>query len=111
MYCELLKFIRQQETKRLKAKIKAKLKKAWAWLRRNVLTPQMIVYVIIAELIFWSPCLVGLILGATINAWFYTIPTVYIAFWAGPGTPAIPIQMGIALGLKAIITACRTKEK
>ena len=80
--------------------MKDKLKKLWIWLRKEVLNKGMLVWLIIAEAIFWSPCIAGAILGSVVNSWYYTICGVYAAFWAGPFTPAIPSQIGLAYGLK-----------
>ncbi|MCM1368255.1 MAG: hypothetical protein NC184_05565 [Roseburia sp.] len=91
-------------------KAKERLKKIWAWLRREVLNKRMVLWVIIAELIFWSPCIVGIALAITIDPWYWTIPTVYAAFWAGPFTPAIPLQLGLAYGLKKIADAVRRRK-
>lgn len=72
----------------------------------------MLLWLIIAELIFWSPCIVGAVLGATVNEWCWTICGVYVAFWAGPFTPAVPLQLGLAYGLKKFAAAVkRHKEK
>ncbi len=80
-----------------------KLKRAWHWLRKNVLNKQMIVYVLIAEMIFWSPCVVTALLALMVNPWWWTIFGTICAFWAGPFTPAIPLQIGLAFLLKKII--------
>ena len=80
--------------------MKDKLKKLCIWLRKEILNKGMLVWLIIAEAIFWSPCIAGAILGALVNSWYYTICGVYAAFWAGPFTPAIPLQIGLAYGLK-----------
>lgn len=84
---------------------KEKLKKFWKWLRKEFLNRKMFVWFIIAEIIFWSPCIVGAILGVLIDPWFYTICVTYIAFWSLPLTPAIPLQIGLAYGLKKLADA------
>lgn len=93
-----------------KGKIKERLKKAWRWLRKEVLNKDMLLWVIVAEIIFWAPCIVGAILAVLFNAWFWTICTVYMAFWALPLTPAIPIQLGLAYGLKKLSEACKRRR-
>ena len=87
--------------------MKDKLKKLWIWIRKEVLNKGMLVWLIIAEAIFWSPCIAGAILGAVVNSWYYTICGVYAAFWAGPFTPAIPLQIGLAYGLKKMAEGIR----
>lgn len=69
----------------------------------------MIVFVLIAELIFWSPVLVCSILALTINPWFWTASGSIIAFWAGPFTPAVPLQIGLAIFLKKLWQIIRKK--
>ena len=80
-----------------------KLKKLWIWLRKNVFNKEMIVYVLIAEVIFWSPCIVTGILAITIDAWWWTAFGGICAFWAGPFTPAVPLQMALAIAIKKIV--------
>lgn len=80
--------------------IKKKLTSLWNWFSKYILDPGMIVWLIIAELIFWSPSIVGAILGLTVNSLFWTIAVAYIAIWFGPFTPAIPLQIALALALK-----------
>ena len=83
--------------------MKDKLKKLWQWLRKNVINKDMIVYFIIAELIFWSPCIVTAILAIIINPWFWTPFGLICAFWAGPFTPAVPLQIALAVAIKGIV--------
>lgn len=80
-----------------------KLKKLWLWLRKNVFNKEMILYVLIAEAIFWSPCIVTGILAITIDAWWWTAFGGICAFWAGPFTPAVPLQMALAIAIKKIV--------
>lgn len=42
------------------------------------------------------------LLALIINPWWWTAVSVIIAFWAGPFTPAVPLQIALALGLKKI---------
>ncbi len=94
----------------MKGKMRERLKKLWAWLRKEILNKDMLLWIIIAEIIFWSPCIVGFVLALVINPWFWTIPTVYAAFWAGPFTPAVPLQLGLAYGLKKIADAIKKRR-
>lgn len=84
-------------------KIKERTKKVWRWLRANALNRQMIVYVLIAELIFWSPCIVTALLAIIVNPWYWTVFGAICAFWAGPITPAVPLQIGLAVLIKKIV--------
>lgn len=92
-------------------KIKAKIKAAWAWLKINVFVRDMIVWVIIAELIFWSPCIVGAVLAIVVNKWWWSVCVAYWAFWAAPFTPATPIQLALALALKKLFGRKPPKNK
>jgi hypothetical protein len=84
-------------------KLKERLKKVWKWLRVNALNKQMIVYVLIAEAIFWSPCIVTGILAVTISSWWWTAFSAICVFWAGPFTPAVPLQIGLAVLIKKLV--------
>lgn len=57
---------------------------------RDVLFP-----FILAEMIFWSPVWVSALLAIIISPWWWTVAGGAIAFWAGPFTPAIPLQIGL----------------
>lgn len=81
--------------------MKKVFRRFWSWFKKEVLRKDMIVFVIISLLIFWSPVIIGFI-GGFANKWFYGVAVAYIAFWAGPFTPAIPLQIGLALVLKKI---------
>ena len=96
--------------------MRERLKGLWAWLRKEILNKNMLLWIVIviAEIIFWLPCIVGVILGIIVNPWYYTICGVNIAFWTGPFTPAIPLQLGLAYGLKKLasgIKKLRNKRK
>ena len=88
----------------LKKTLKERLNRSWKWLRRNVLNKSMLLWVLISELIFWSPSIVLGILAITANKAFWAPFGAYIAFWAGPFTPAMPLQLGLALLLKKIFS-------
>ena len=82
--------------------MKNKIKKLWAWLRKNALNKDMALSFVIAELIFWSPCIICGILALTVNAWWWTAFGLICAFWAGPFTPAVPLQIGLAILIKKL---------
>lgn len=90
--------------------MKQRLKKFWQWMKKEIFNKQMLLWFVIAEIIFWLPCVVGAILGICVNAWFWTICTVYIGFWVAPLTPAIPLQIGLAYGLKKLAELIRKKK-
>lgn len=82
--------------------MKEKLKKTWRWLRENVINKEMLFWIIIAELIFWSPCIVTATLAIFYSPWYWTIFGAICAFWAGPFTPAMPLQFALACLLKKL---------
>lgn len=63
----------------------------------------MIIYILIAEAIFWSPVIITAILALVIDPWFWTATSAILLFWAGPFTPAVPLQIGLALAIKALV--------
>ncbi len=91
--------------------MKNKLKKLWLWLRKTVINKNMLVAFIIAELIFWSPCIVTGILALTISDWWWTAFSAIIIFWAGPFTPAVPLQIGLAVLIKKFINIIYNRRK
>lgn len=58
---------------------------------------------IIAELLFWTPVWAPAILAIVINPWWWTVVTAVIAFWAGPVTPAIALQIGLIAAIERLI--------
>ena len=91
-------------------KVREKFVGFWKWCKENVFKRDIIIWIIIAELIFWSPVIVSLIL-AQFNAWWYGVGSVFILFWAGPFTPAVPLQIGLAIGLRKIYNKLKNKQK
>lgn len=93
----------KKEIRREKKSLKNRLQKLWQWLRKNVINKEMIVYVLIAEAIFWSPVIVTATLAIIIDPWWWTVVSAICLFWAGPFTPAVPLQIGLALAIKGIV--------
>lgn len=83
-------------------RIKTKLKECWRWLRANVFTKDMFIWILLAELIFWSPVIVCGILAIVVNPWWWSAASTIIIFWSAPFTPAMPLQFGLAATLKVI---------
>lgn len=90
-------------------KLRSKLKKLWQWLRKNVFNKEMIFWVAVAETIFWSPCVVTGALAVFVNKWWWTAFTGIIIFWSGPFTPAVPLQIALALVLKRMFAKSENK--
>lgn len=86
-----------------------KIKQVWKWLRKNIFNKEMILYVLIAELIFWSPVIIFSILAIIINPYFWGIVSGIILFWAGPFTPAMPLQFALAVAIKKLFERGKTK--
>ena len=80
------------------------LKKKHKWIRTNLLTKEMFIFTIIGELIFWSPVWVCGILAICIDHKFWAAAAAVIAFWSGPFTPAVPLQLGLILLLKKLFS-------
>lgn len=83
----------------------------WTWIRREVLNKRMLWCFILAEVIFWSPCIVGAILGTIVNKWFWTVCTAYIGFWVAPFTPANSLTDRACLRYKENLRNDQKEEK
>ena len=70
----------------------------------------MLIFVIIAEAIFWSPCVVTGLLAVIIDPWWWTAFGAICAFWAGPFTPAVPLQIGLAVLLKKLYSKLKKRS-
>lgn len=74
------------------------------WLKTNVFVKEMFLYILIAAIIFYIPLWIAIYYAeATGNDYLYGVGIAYIAFWAGPFTPTIPIIFGIAIFLKQLV--------
>ena len=91
--------------------MKERLRKTWKWLRKNVFNKEMFVFVLIAEAIFWSPCIATGLMALIINPWYWGAFGAIIAFWAGPLTPAVPLQIGLAIALKKLWEKLRKTQR
>lgn len=90
--------------------LKEKIKHLWAWLRKKVFNKDMLLAFIIAELIFWSPCIVLFILAITVNPWFWTGVTAIFVFWTAPLTPGWALQLAMAVFIKKMIDRFHKKH-
>ena len=84
-----------------------KLKKIWSWLRKNALNKEMFLYLLFAELIFWSPLIVMIFMAIFVNSWYWSVVGGIFVFWANPITPGWAIQIALALLLKKILKGKR----
>ena len=72
------------------------------WIKNNITRKSYLICLLIAEVIFWLPNIVTAILAITVSKWFWTIFTAIIVFWSGPFTPAVPLQLALALVIEKI---------
>ena len=78
------------------------------WLKENIFVKDMVVYIIIAAIIFYIPVwLLGFYGVITSEEWFFGGAAAYVLFWAGPFTPTIPIILAIAVFLKQLVKKIR----
>ena len=92
-------------------KIKEKLIKFWAWLRKTVINKDMLLAIILAELIFWLPCILVVTLAVTVDPMWWAVFGAIVLFWCAPFTPGWAIQIGLALIIKRVITRLKAAAK
>ena len=81
------------------------------WLKENIFVKDMFLYILVAALIFYIPLWLFLYYAVlTGNDYLYGLGFAYVAFWAGPFTPTIPIILAIAVFLKQMTKRLR-KER
>ena len=90
--------------------MRKKLKETWKWLRQNILTKKMILPTLIAETIFWSPVIVTTLLALIVDVRWWTAVGAICVFWAGPLTPAIPLQLALILFVSKLFKHNRKKQ-
>ena len=74
--------------------------------------PVNIVIYLIVVLVFFSPCIIGYTVTIlTRNPAGAAIATAYWLFWAGPFTPAMPIQFAITFALSKPVHKLIRKHK
>lgn len=66
---------------------------------------------ILAEIVFWIPVWVPALLALIISPWWWTVVGAVIAFWAGPFTPAIVLQLGLIAAFERIWNRIRKKKE
>lgn len=66
---------------------------------------------LIAEIIFWMPVWIPALLALIISPWWWTISLAVIAFWAGPITPAIALQIGFIAAIERLIVKIKNKKE
>ena len=92
--------------------MKEKLKKLWKFLRKNVFNKDCALAAIIVEIVFWIPVWVPILINfITGNPWWLTVSAAVCLFWAGPFTPAVPLQIALIIWLSKILNKKKEKEK
>lgn len=76
--------------------IKTGFKKFAAYVKELAKEPfRALLPALLAEIIFWIPVWVPAILAMVIDPWWWSVVGAVCAFWAGPFTPAIPLQIAL----------------
>lgn len=91
--------------------MKKKLKAAWVWLRAHIFNKECLLGALIAETIFWSPCIVTGLLAIIYSPWWWSAFWGIILFWTGPLTPALPLQLALIIAVNKILKKIKTKKK
>ena len=82
------------------------------WLKENIFVKDMFVYILIAAIIFYIPAELLVYYGIiTANEHLYYLAGAYVAFWAGPFTPTIPVILAIAVFLKQVVKFIQGKRR
>lgn len=81
------------------------------WLRKNVFCKDMFFSILIAEIIFWSPCIIFGFLGIFVDKRFWGVFGTVCTFWAMPLTPAMPLQFALAGVIKKLFSIRRREKK
>lgn len=96
------------------------LKKIWGWIKspfiwmwknlRDWRTAVIfaIVFVVVSSEV-WVPYVLGFIF-VDARAYLWGIGSACWIFWLGPGTPFLPLCMGITVGIKAIFNKIKEKR-
>lgn len=87
-------------------------KALWNFIVTNLKDRTTLIIFIIVFLLFSSPIILGYLLGFIFqNGWLIGIATGYLAIWAGPGTPVIPLILLITLAIRKIIKIIFNNKK
>lgn len=100
----------KEKEKKPKKPLKEKMKDLWQWLRKNLINKEMLLYTLVGEAIFWIPVWVPALLAIIVDPQWWTAVSVVIVFWAGPFTPAIPLQLALIFALKKLHSKIRRKK-
>ena len=99
--------------------MKKVLKKIWGWIIApfkwiwkeckdiKTLIIFIIVFLVLSSEV-WVFYLLGLIFQ---NNWFFGIASACWAFWLGPGTPFLPLCIGVTMGIKQIFNVIKKRKE
>ena len=76
-----------------------------------VINKDMLLAIILAELIFWLPCIIVVVLAVAVDPMWWAVFGAIILFWCAPFTPGWAIQIGLALIIKRVITRLKKLAK
>jgi len=84
----------------------------WKWLRENVFSKDMFIYILFGGIIFYTPSwgafILGIIFGSEILLAF---SLTYVLVWAGPFTPTVPAILSIAVALKQLVKRYKKRKE
>ena len=83
----------------------------WNYIKYLFKNPkEVLIPTLAAELVFWAPVWVCAIFAFIFSPWWWGVVTGVIAFWAGPFTPAIPLQLGLIAAFERIWNKIRKNK-
>lgn len=88
------------------------IKSTAKWLWNACGNWKTLVWFFVYYLAFSSPTICGYLLYfITKNAWHLTYANACIAFWAGPGTPELPLCVGMAIGTRKLLNKIKHRKR
>lgn len=91
------------------------IKKPFVWLKDNIKDWRTAIIFIIVFLVLscevWVPYLLGIISwGTDFSKWCFGIASACWLFWLGPGTPFLPICIGLTILIKSLFNKIRFRK-
>lgn len=66
--------------------------------------------VLIAEAVFWSPCIVTAVIAVIYDPKMWGAFGAIVAFWCMPFTPAVALQIGLAALIRGLIIKIKKRR-
>lgn len=83
------------------------MKKLFNWIKKTInefKSVRGLISLFISFMIFYGWLLIFIVIGiVSDNAWFYGVGIGGVVFWFGPGTPLIPLIIGVATFIRKFI--------